>query len=245
MNTHADKVQDNKSQFVANGVSQKQSGIESTFQFADNRPEVVAQRKLQEMADNSAGLKYLMAFRQVADSDQTAKSQQIVNNTSNQSLQHLTPETHGCIQCFTMNSNGLQDAVSIVNEENGPHNGHTIGTHVITEAAAASRLLSPLIPAAGFWATKDDAHNAFKQVLKEDRTLKHWAGVSEYDPLQTRVATKNVKGGKVVTRDGAGGTITQKSGKVEGYIRKPNNNPFTVANPTKVLGLVTLYPIPE
>ncbi len=57
MNTHADKVQDNKSQSLANGVSQKQNGIESTFQFADNRSEAVAQRKLYEMANNRTKVK--------------------------------------------------------------------------------------------------------------------------------------------------------------------------------------------
>lgn len=52
MNTHADKLLENKSQSVANVVSQKQNGGESTFQFLDNRPEAIAQRKLQEMANN-------------------------------------------------------------------------------------------------------------------------------------------------------------------------------------------------
>lgn len=52
MNTHVDKTQENKSQSVTNAVSQKQSSGESTFQFVDNRPEAVMQRKLQEMADN-------------------------------------------------------------------------------------------------------------------------------------------------------------------------------------------------
>lgn len=53
MNTHADITQKNKSQSVANEISQKQGGCgESTFQFADNRPEAVAQRKLQVMANN-------------------------------------------------------------------------------------------------------------------------------------------------------------------------------------------------
>ncbi len=52
MNTHADKTQENKSQSLANEISQKQSGGESTFQFVDNRPEAIVQRKLQAMADN-------------------------------------------------------------------------------------------------------------------------------------------------------------------------------------------------
>jgi len=52
MNAHADKTQENKRQSVANTVSQKQRNGESTFQFVDNRPEKVAQRKLQEMVNN-------------------------------------------------------------------------------------------------------------------------------------------------------------------------------------------------
>jgi hypothetical protein len=52
MNTHADRTQENKSQSVANAVSQKKSSGESTFQFVDNRPEVVTQRKLQEVANS-------------------------------------------------------------------------------------------------------------------------------------------------------------------------------------------------
>lgn len=52
MNTHADKTPENKSQSVANTLSKKQIDSESTFQFIDNRPEAVAQRKLQDLANN-------------------------------------------------------------------------------------------------------------------------------------------------------------------------------------------------
>lgn len=55
MNIHSGKTQKNKSQTVDNTVSQKKSSGESTFQFADNRPEVIAQRKLQKAADNYSG----------------------------------------------------------------------------------------------------------------------------------------------------------------------------------------------
>ena len=70
MNTHADKTQENKSQSVANAANQQQSDGESTFQFVDNRPEAVAQRKLQEMANNSPKAK------------QTAQLQAMANNYS-------------------------------------------------------------------------------------------------------------------------------------------------------------------
>lgn len=63
MNTYADKKQENKSQTVANEVSQKTSNSESTFQFVDNRPEAVAQIKLQEMANNSPQVQQLKTIQ--------------------------------------------------------------------------------------------------------------------------------------------------------------------------------------
>ncbi|MBK6265094.1 DUF4157 domain-containing protein [Marivirga sp. S37H4] len=67
MNTHADKIQENKSQPVSASVSQMQGSSESTFQFVDNRPEAIAQRKLQEVADNSPQTMQLRALQAMAD----------------------------------------------------------------------------------------------------------------------------------------------------------------------------------
>ncbi|MCB0207861.1 MAG: hypothetical protein KDJ52_00945 [Anaerolineae bacterium] len=53
MKTYADKKQENRSQSIANEVSQKQRDEPSTFQFVDKRPEAIAQRKLQELANSS------------------------------------------------------------------------------------------------------------------------------------------------------------------------------------------------
>lgn len=50
MYAQVEKPKENKSRAVA----QKQSGGESTFQFADNRPEAVAQRKLKETINTGA-----------------------------------------------------------------------------------------------------------------------------------------------------------------------------------------------
>jgi len=52
MDTHADKKLENKSRTVANEVAQKKSSSESTFQFVDNRPEAIAQRKMQDIAND-------------------------------------------------------------------------------------------------------------------------------------------------------------------------------------------------
>jgi hypothetical protein len=73
MNTHADKSQEHKSQSVSNTESQMQRGGEATFQFVDNRPEAVAQRKLQEMANNSARVIQLKAFQYMANNSQQSK----------------------------------------------------------------------------------------------------------------------------------------------------------------------------
>ena len=67
MDTHADKTPENKSQSVANAVSQKQSGGESTFQFVDNRPEADAQRELQEMAGESSQVKRMAQLKAMAN----------------------------------------------------------------------------------------------------------------------------------------------------------------------------------
>jgi hypothetical protein len=76
MNTHADKTQENKSQSVSAANSQKKSSGESTFQFVDNRPESIAQRKLQEMANNSPQIK---------------KAGQLQAKENNHSTQHQQP----------------------------------------------------------------------------------------------------------------------------------------------------------
>ena len=78
MNAHADKIQKNKSQSVSAAESQMNSGGESTFQFVDNRPEAVAQRKLQEMPNNSPHVKQLRVFQEIAkNSPQTKHAAQM------------------------------------------------------------------------------------------------------------------------------------------------------------------------
>ena len=76
MHSHADRTQENKSQSVANAVSQKQSGGEPTFQFEDNRPEAIAQRKLIEISNNSPQVKQLMSLQKMANN--IPQSKQVV-----------------------------------------------------------------------------------------------------------------------------------------------------------------------
>ena len=57
MNTHSGKMPANKSQSAASAISQKKSNSESAFQLVDNRPEAVAQIKLQEMVNSNPQVK--------------------------------------------------------------------------------------------------------------------------------------------------------------------------------------------
>lgn len=98
MNTHTDKAQENKSQSVSNSLTQKEGGSESTFQFADNRPEAIAQRKMQELANTSSQVSQLRAFQAMADNSPQVKQadQQAIqkkgNDTGQQETDNDSPE---------------------------------------------------------------------------------------------------------------------------------------------------------
>jgi hypothetical protein len=106
MKTHADNTQENKSQSVSNVKSKLQSGGKSTFQFVDNRPEAVAQRKLQKMANNSPKILKLKAFQEMANNSpqvkQMAQLQEMANNHSAQQRQPIQKKE---------NNTGLPDAL--------------------------------------------------------------------------------------------------------------------------------------
>jgi hypothetical protein len=106
MNTYADKTEKKKNQSFSNGDSQLKRGGESTYQFVDNRPEAVAQRKLQEMGNNSPQVSQLRAVQEMANNSpqvkRMAQLQAIANNHSAQ--QHQTIQKKE-------NNTGLPDAL--------------------------------------------------------------------------------------------------------------------------------------
>jgi hypothetical protein len=92
MNTHAEKKQENKNQSVVSEVSQKQGGGESTFQFVDNRPKAVAQRKLQAMSNNSPRVKQLRTFQDMANNTPKAeKATQLQEMTNEHTAKQELP----------------------------------------------------------------------------------------------------------------------------------------------------------
>ena len=92
MNTHAVKTTDNKSQSVADTVSQKQGNGGALFQFEDNRSEATVQRKLQKMVNGSSKVSQLKTFHDIANSSPKARhSTQLQSKTDNHSVQQKQP----------------------------------------------------------------------------------------------------------------------------------------------------------
>ncbi|MCB0837843.1 MAG: hypothetical protein KDD99_14320 [Bacteroidetes bacterium] len=63
MITHTGKKIENKAQSVANGISQKKTSEELSFQFKNNRPEAIAQRRFQEIVNNSSQSKQAVQLK--------------------------------------------------------------------------------------------------------------------------------------------------------------------------------------
>jgi len=81
MNAHTDKTQRNKSQSVANEVPHKQSGRNSTS-LVNNRPEAIAQRKLQETAKNSTQANQVNHLQSMANNYSSQQHQPIQKKAS-------------------------------------------------------------------------------------------------------------------------------------------------------------------
>lgn len=69
MYSQVEKQRGNKSRAVANSVAQKKSNGKQGFGFVDNRPDAVAQRKLQEMINNSSQVRQLKAYQEMANNN--------------------------------------------------------------------------------------------------------------------------------------------------------------------------------
>ena len=74
MYAQVEKPKENKSRAVANSVTQKKGNVKQGFGFVDNRPEVVVQRKLQEMAKKNSQVTQLKGIQQKADDRSQVKA---------------------------------------------------------------------------------------------------------------------------------------------------------------------------
>jgi hypothetical protein len=83
MYARVEKSIENRSRAVTNSVAQKKSNVRQGFGFVDNRPETIAQKKLQEKADSSPHVKQLRAFQEMANNHSTQQKQAIQKKGNN------------------------------------------------------------------------------------------------------------------------------------------------------------------
>jgi len=86
MKNYADKMQKNQCNSMAIDRSGKQCVNDSIFQFLGNRPDALAQRKLQEMANNSPRTMRLNAIKEIAN-NKTGQPRAMVANQNKSTVQ--------------------------------------------------------------------------------------------------------------------------------------------------------------
>lgn len=86
MYTHTDKTQKHNNQSSKKTPSKKTAESNSTFQLIDNRSELIAQRKLQEIANNSLNIKHAVQLQEMADKRYTPKLHPIQKKENNTGL---------------------------------------------------------------------------------------------------------------------------------------------------------------
>ncbi|MDJ0676718.1 MAG: hypothetical protein QNJ36_15290 [Calothrix sp. MO_167.B42] len=126
MFTHANKTQQNKTTSAASKLAQKQTSGTSSFQLVDNRPEAIAQRKLQEMANNSPQTKQasqLQAFAANHPAQQQQPSQKKASSESGRRVGRVKPT----IQMTRGDDAGLEREGDVL--EVGKHYRVTVSGH--------------------------------------------------------------------------------------------------------------------
>lgn len=162
MKTHTDKSQENKSQSVANTVSQKKSGVESTFQFVDNRPEAIAQRKLQMMANSNFQGKQITQMQSMPhiNNDRVGVVQRvttlnITNTTNNYDSGWMDAET----QSTGVDSGPRAEAQAVANIAGGTW----VGGHMVNDRLGGHGGFGNIVP---ITATMNNQHHTIENAAQ-------------------------------------------------------------------------------
>ncbi|PAM91637.1 hypothetical protein B4N84_26840 [Flavobacterium sp. IR1] len=83
MNTRVEKTLENESKAAASNVPNQQKNGASSFELVNNRPEAIAQRRLQETINNSPRVKQLRSLQDIANNfnSQTVQQKKYVQET--------------------------------------------------------------------------------------------------------------------------------------------------------------------
>lgn len=195
MHTHADKTHENKNQSVSNGESQMQSGGEATFEFEDNRPKAIAQRKLQEIVNNSPQVSQLKAFQNMANNIQSKQSIQLFSTPI---IQRVEADETGAYIGYTMGG----DAPTFYFE-----NGHFTQVHSDSDNI-------------GWHPNKGDRH--FIKNIKEESRDEYEKNRGVWDRNKKTKFGLEIESGKHDAKEGEGvmieGDIKVKDGNEKVYL---------------------------
>jgi ribonuclease len=122
MDTHVDKIQEKKTQSESGGESEMMAGGKSTFRFMDNRPEAIAQRKLQEAANNSPQVKQFRALQEgINDSPRVRGEMPLFAASSPAAPPVLRKENGKALQELANNSPQVSQLRAFEDMENNSH----------------------------------------------------------------------------------------------------------------------------
>lgn len=149
MYTQVEKPKENKSMAVASSVAQKKSHVNQGFGFVDNRPEAIAQKKLQGLVSKSPQIKQVAQFqptpnvngipvRQNAGIIQRVTTVNVTNTTDNYDSGWVQAETQS-----TGVDNGPQTEAQDVAKVAG---GSWVGGHMVNDRLGGTGDFSNIVP---------------------------------------------------------------------------------------------------
>lgn len=112
MYAKVEKSKENKSRAVASSVAQKNSNVKLVFSFVDNRPEAIAQRKLQTLANNSPRVNQL---RGIQDKENKFSGEQepiqMMSNFGDRGDLHQRTTAHNQLTLQSLNKRALNHQI--------------------------------------------------------------------------------------------------------------------------------------
>ncbi len=149
MYAQVEKPKENKSRANANSVGQKKSGVKQGFGFVDNRPEAIAQKKLQGLVNNSPKVKNIAQMQSTTNVDgmpvntnagiiQRVATVNVTNTTDNYDSGWIQAETQS-----TGVDSGPRDEAQAVQNIAG---GSWVGGHMVNDRLGGTGGFGNIVP---------------------------------------------------------------------------------------------------
>ena len=146
MNTHADKAQENKKQPCTREVSQSKKGINSVFQFEDNRPGQTVQKRLVDIAGSISDADNVSlqarAFSQGTGAGQEKSFANKLLNVIGQNQGMEIPDKN-----FAENNENLRQSQSIASDKKAVQfsgaNSHILNNHTSLQETVQMKKIDP------------------------------------------------------------------------------------------------------